>query len=94
MNKGKIQILIENKIKKNFPDSFFELVNDSKKHSKHKQSPPGLETHFILTLKSNKFSQLSRLERQKYLIEILGNEIIDKIHSISFKLISPSEESN
>ena len=93
MNKGKIELLIEEKIKKNFPNSNFLIENISTKHKKHKQNITGEETHFIISVESNKFSKLSKLERQKYFINILGNEIINKVHSISFKLTFPKEKS-
>ena len=89
MNKGKIKLLIEEKIKKNFPNSKFSIENTSSKHKKHKQNIKGEETHFIITLESYKFSKLSKLDRQKYLINILGDEIINNIHSFSLKLTVP-----
>ena len=92
MNKGKIELLIEEKIKKNFPNSNFLIENISTKHKKHKQNIIGEETHFMLSVESNKFSKLSKLGRQKYFINILGNEIINKVHSISFKLTAPNEK--
>jgi len=93
MNKGKIELLIEEKIKKNFPNSNFLIENISTKHKKHKQNIIGEETHFMISVESNKFSKLSKLGRQKYFINILGNEIINKVHSISFKLTSQNEKS-
>mgnify|MGYP001319444367 FL=1 len=93
INKKTIELLIEKKIKKHFPNSNFLIENTSDKHKKHKQNMQGNETHFIISLQSNKFSKLSKLERQKYFINILGKEIIDKVHSISFKLTSPNEKS-
>ena len=58
MNKGKIQLLIEKKIRENFPNSFFSIENTSSKHKKHKQNIiKGEETHFIITLESYKFSK-------------------------------------
>ena len=92
MNKGKIKLLIEEKIKKNFPNSNFSIENTSSKHKKHKQNIKGEETHFIISLESYKFSKLSKLDRQKYLINILGNEIISNIHSFSFKLTVPERK--
>ncbi len=92
MNKDKIKLLIEEKVRKNFPNSEFSIENTSSKHKKHKQNIKGEETHFIITLQSNKFSKLSKLERQKYFIKILGKEIIDKVHSISFKLTDSKEK--
>ena len=51
MNKGKIQLLIEKKIRENFPNSIFSIENTSSKHKKHKQNIiKGEETHFIITL--------------------------------------------
>ena len=93
INKKTIELLIEKKIKKHFPNSNFLIENTSNKHKNHKQNMQGNETHFIISLQSNQFSKLSKLERQKYLINILGKEIIDKVHSISFKLTAPNERS-
>ena len=92
VNREKIEFLIEEKIKKNFPNSNFLIENTSSKHKKHKQNIHGDETHFIISVESNKFSKLSKLGRQKYFINILGNEIINKVHSISFKLTAPNEK--
>ena len=92
MNKGKIELLIQEIIKKRFPNSNFLIENISAKHKKHIQNIPGDETHFIISVESNKFSKLSKLGRQKYFINILGNEIINKVHSISFKLSSTNDK--
>lgn len=92
MNKMSIELLIKEKIKRNFPDSNFLIKNTSVKHKKHKQNILGNETHFIISLESYKFSKLSKLDRQKYFINILGDDIINKVHSISFKLTAPNEK--
>jgi stress-induced morphogen len=92
MNKGEIELIIEKKIRKNFPNSNFSIKNTSIKHKKHKQNISGEETHFLIYLESYKFFNLSKLERQKYFINILGNEIINKVHSISLKLTTPNKK--
>ena len=92
MNKGKIELKIEEKIKKNFPTSKFLIKNISYKHKTHKQNIKGDESHFIINLESKKFLKLSRLDRQKFFLKILGDNIIKKIHSISFKLTAPNEK--
>ena len=61
VKKEKIELLIEEKIKKNFPNSNFLIENTSSKHKKHKQNIHGDETHFIINLKSKKFFKLSKL---------------------------------
>ena len=80
------------KIKKHFPNSNFLIENTSNKHKKHKQNILGEETHFLINLESCRFSKLSKLERQKYLINILGDEIINNVHSISFKLTALNDK--
>ena len=88
----KIEDLIKEKIKKEFPDAIFSIKNTSNKHKTHKQNIKGDETHFIINLESKKFLKLSRLDRQKFFLKILGDNIIKKIHSISFKLTAPNEK--
>ena len=92
MNKDNIKLLIEKKIKEKFPNSYFLIENTSIKHKKHKQNISGEETHFLIYLESYKFFKLSKLERQKYFINILGNEIINKVHSISLNLTTPNKK--
>ena len=72
MNKEKIEILIKKRIEQNFPNCEFTIENVSHKHKKHPQNIKGSETHFIISLESDKFFKLSILDRQRYLINILG----------------------
>tara|TARA_B100000029_G_scaffold511885_1_gene607071 strand:+ start:3061 stop:3321 length:261 start_codon:yes stop_codon:yes gene_type:complete len=81
-----IEALIKEKIKKKFPDAIFFVENTSNKHKNHKQNKGGNETHFVITVKSKKFSKLSNLQRHKLFLKILGPEIINKTHSISMNL--------
>ena len=69
-----------------------QAVLTSKKHKNHKQNIKGEETHFVITLKSHKFSKLTIIERQRYIINILGDEVIKNVHSISFKLSLPKDK--
>ena len=86
MNK-KIQILIEKKIKKNFLNSKFLIKNTSSKHKTHKQNILGNETHFLIILETIKFTQLSKLERQRLLLKILGKDKKNFQNNINFSLI-------
>ena len=82
----RIEKLIEQKIKKELPDAIFSIKNTSDKHKNHKQNKGGDETHFVITVKTKKFSKLSKLERHKLFFKILGSEIINQTHSISMNL--------
>ena len=82
----KIEDLIKEKIKKEFPDAIFSIKNTSNKHKTHKQNKVGNETHFVINIKTKKFSKLSKLQSHKLFFKILGSEIINQTHSISMNL--------
>ena len=46
----------------------------------------------ITTDEVKRIAKLSKLDRQKYLINILGDEIINNIHSYSLKLSVPERK--
>ncbi|MBS0185550.1 MAG: BolA family transcriptional regulator [Proteobacteria bacterium] len=85
-------------IKKIYNPLFLEIINDSDHHKGHKavEGRIGkLETHFKITLVSNCFENLSRIQRHRQLYdslkEILGEASFSEIHALSLKLVSPKE---
>ena len=88
---GKIKRIIEEKIKKNFPDAKFKIEDTSFKHRSHIQNKFRKESHFVIYILSKEFSNLSLLDRQKKFFNFLGNDIIKKTHSISTILKSPKD---
>lgn len=86
---SKIKTLIEEKIEKNFPNDKFKVVDVSLKHKKHPQNIFSQESHFVIQIISEKFLSLSALDRQKLVLKVLGDEIINKTHSISMNLKLP-----
>lgn len=91
MDKKKIKKLIEEKIKKNFSDATFSVSDTSYKHKNHKQNVFNNESHFFINVKTKKFSHISRIQRQRIFLKILGSKIIDNVHSISMKLVAPDD---
>ena len=88
---SKIKRIIEEKIKKNFPDAKYKIENTSFKHRIHIQNKFKKESHFVIYILSKEFSNLSLLDRQKKFFNFLGNDIIKKTHSISTILKSPKD---
>ena len=88
---SKIKRIIEEKIKKNFPDAKFKIEDTSFKHRGHVQNKFKNESHFVIYVLSKEFSNLSLLDRQKKFFNFLGNDIIKKTHSISTILKSPKD---
>ena len=86
--KIKVKNIIEGIIKKNFPNDDFSVTDVSHQHKGHSQNTMSSESHFVINITSNKFNTLSRLDRQKFFLQVLGEDIIKKVHSISLKLQS------
>lgn len=78
---------IEQTLKSEFAPIYFELENESENHS----VPRGSETHFRLVLVSNKFENLSRVDRQRLINDILKSEFTSGLHALTQRLFTPSE---
>ena len=79
---------IYEKLKIFFEPDFLEVLNDSYKHSGHLGSPNNGNSHFTVIIKSNKFSNLSRVEGQRLIYGVLSDEIKKGIHALSIKILS------
>lgn len=70
-----------------FHPLFMELVDESFKH----QVPKDAESHFKLTLVSQKFTGKNRIERHRLLNESVNSERQTGLHALSLALYSPEE---
>ncbi len=72
-----------------------KLADDSHKHAGHVEhlgDQAGLgETHFHLTLVSEKFDGLSRIDRQRLVNDLLSDEFKKGLHALQMKLYSKIE---
>lgn len=82
-----IQQIIQEKLQKEFSPIKLEIRNDSKKHIGHKHS--GEETHFHITIVSEKFANLKPIERHRLVYACLKDELKNKIHALSLNLKAP-----
>jgi len=83
----KIETTIRQKIEEAFEPEYYELENESSKHS----VPKGSETHFRLLVVSEKFAGLSRIDRQRQVNQILENEMKSGVHALSQRALTPEE---
>ena len=72
---------------KNFNLVEFELINESDSHA----GPKGRETHFKLLLVSQKFENLSRVDRQRLIYQMLNSEMQSGLHALSLRALTPQE---
>ncbi len=83
----KIEQIIRQKIEAGFHPEYYELENESSKHS----VPPGSETHFRLLVVSDHFAGLSRIDRQRQVNSVLAAELMGGVHALSQRALTPEE---
>ncbi|MCB9025373.1 MAG: BolA family transcriptional regulator [Bdellovibrionaceae bacterium] len=81
-----IEKQIIDKIKKEFDPVYFELENES-----HKHAHGGLESHFKLLVVSDKFSGMTRVARQRYIYNLLNEEMTKGIHALAQRVLTFKE---
>jgi len=68
-----------------------EIIDESHKHAGHAGARPGGNSHFHVKIVSTAFTSCSRLERHRFVHDILKDELKDKIHALSLILLAPEE---
>jgi len=86
-----VALEIERKLNEAFTPNFLEVINDSDRHAGHAGSPGTGESHFVVTLVSERFDGLGRVDRQRMVYDILKDELDGPVHALSLKLKAPSE---
>ena len=83
----KLQKQIQEKIIKRLKPLALDLVNESYKHS----VPEGSESHFKLMVVSLDFENLTRVQRQQLVYDILSEEMRGGVHALAQRTYTPSE---
>jgi BolA protein len=68
-----------------------EVVDESTKHKGHAGWREGGETHFRVTVVSQAFEGMSRVERQRMVYDLLKQEMADRVHALALTTKTPSE---
>lgn len=68
-----------------------EVVDESAKHKGHAGWREGGETHFRVTVVSQAFEGMSRVDRQRMVYELLKQEMADRVHALALTTKTPSE---
>lgn len=83
----KMQSRIHDKLTASLAPELLEIENESHKHS----SGLGAESHFKVLVVSKEFQGRSRVERQRWVHEIVAEELKNGIHALSLRLLTPDE---
>lgn len=78
-------------LKNNISFDYVEIVNESHLHKGHGGDDGSGESHFRITIVSEAFNGLSRVERHKKIYSILVGEIDKGLHAIALKTLTSQE---
>lgn len=81
-----MQDQITQKITSELEPVFIEVVNESHMHN----VPPGSESHFKITVASDKFNGLPLIKRHRLMNELLKSEIT-QIHALALHTLTPDQ---
>jgi BolA family transcriptional regulator, general stress-responsive regulator len=89
---GEVADTIRRKLEDAFAPDRLEVVDDSDKHAGHAGARPGGETHFSVTLVSQAFEGVSRVDRQRRIYDVLAEELRpDGVHALALSAHAPGE---
>lgn len=66
--------------------SEIDIRDDSERHRGHAGWREGGETHFHIRLRTPELAGLSRLSRHRRVHEVLGADLVGRIHALSLDL--------
>jgi BolA protein len=84
---GPREALLRQKIETTFQPEYYELENESHKHS----VPENSETHFRLLVVSDIFTGKSRIDRSRLVNEMVKDEMSRGLHALSQRTMTPAE---
>ena len=71
-----------------FQPSQLDVVDDSHKHAGHSGARPEGETHYTVIIVAETFDGLSRVARQRAVMDVLKPEFDSGLHALSIKASS------
>jgi BolA protein len=74
-----------------FTPSHLDIEDESARHAGHAGARAGGETHYSVTIVSEHFLGLSRVERSRRVHQALQEEFQTGLHALSLSLRSPSD---
>ena len=83
----KVQNSLERKLKEGLEPLHIEVINESPNHS----VPEGSESHFRVVLVSEKFKDLSVVQRHQMVYGLLKEELAGPVHAFSQHTFTPEE---
>ena len=86
-----VEDAIREKLTEAFAPAHLEVANESHLHSGHAASPETGESHFRVTIVSDRFEGTSRVERHRLVNEVLAAELAGPVHALAIEAVSAAE---
>lgn len=83
---------IEARLREGLRPARLEVRNDSDAHEGHVSSPGSGTSHYTVTVVSELFEGLGRLERQRLVYRLLEDELAGPIHALALVTRTPAED--
>ena len=81
-----LQQQLRKKLEQAFDPVFLEVINESHLHEGHAGDDGSGESHFQIIMTAHVFDEVSRVQRERMVHEVLKEEI-SKIHALSIQII-------
>jgi BolA family transcriptional regulator, general stress-responsive regulator len=96
MPEGPIASIMREKLTAAFAPTRLELEDDSWRHAGHHHeggmdARAGGESHFNLTIVSDAFSTMGRVQRQRAVNAVLADQLAGPVHALSIRAQTPDE---
>jgi len=91
MSEAPIAAIIRKKLHDAFAPSELVVEDESAQHAGHAGARPEGETHFRVRIVSEKFTGLSRVERQRRVHDALKDELAVRVHALSLTTLTLEE---
>ena len=82
---------IESRLIAVFSPEVLEVIDESEQHRGHAGWREGGETHFRVHMVAALFDAMSRIDRQRHVLDCLADELQGPVHALALKLQSPKE---
>lgn len=84
---------IYDRLQAEFKPRSLEIVDESARHAGHagRRNLPGGETHYHVSMVSEAFAGMARLQRSRAVHQALGEEFSSGLHALSLSLLAPED---
>ncbi len=88
---GSVTEGLRDKLQQGLNPQRLDIVDDSDRHAGHGHGHTQGESHFNVTIVSEAFAGLSRVERQRCVYTLLAEELAGPVHALQLTVLAPGE---